>query len=254
VQSLENSGGLTAYGSLIALGLVVFWAVLLIPLSRGRMKTAPFLAASIVLAFLIVFFWLWPTITEISFGKLGSIKTNVEQARVYLSQIKAIEGEVKDVKARIEADATRAQELQKQTAKMRADLNKEIAATQPRLITPSERLQLIVALSKITSKGQITVTWKLFDNEAEQFGRQILEALDTARFDAKEVRGPFGFSIAGQWIVVRDLQKFQNKLSWVGGVQAALNSTTGVNFDIKQMDSTWKPEYGEVSIVIGAKP
>jgi len=44
-----------------------------------------------------------------------------EQARVYLSQLKAIEGEVGDIKARIEADATRAQELQKQAAKMRAD-------------------------------------------------------------------------------------------------------------------------------------
>jgi len=44
-----------------------------------------------------------------------------EQARVYLGQLKAIEGEVGDIKARIEADATRAQELQKQAAKMRAD-------------------------------------------------------------------------------------------------------------------------------------
>jgi hypothetical protein len=240
VQPLENSGGLTAYGSLIALGLIVVWAVLLIPLSRGRLKTAPFLAASGVLAFLVVFFWLWPTITEISFWRLGSIKTNVEQARVYLSQLKAIEGEVRDIKARIEADATRAQELQKQV--------------QPRLITPQQRLRLVAALSKITPKYELTVTWKLFDEEAERFGKQILEALNEAGFDAKEVRGPFGFSIPGQWVVVRDLQKYQNKLLWVGSVQDALNSTTGVNFDREQMDSTWKPEYGEVSIVIGAKP
>ena len=254
MQPLENPGGLTAYGSLIALGLVVFWTVLLIPLSRGRLKTAPFLAASGVLAFLVVFFWLWPTITEISFGKLGSIKTNVEQARVYLRQIKAIEGEVTDVKARIEADAARAQELQKQAAKMRADLDKEIAANQPRQITPQQRVQLVNALSKITPKGELTVTWKLFDEEAERFGKQILEALNQAGFDAKEVRGPFGFGSSGQWIVVRDLKKYQNTQSWLGSVQAALNNNTGVYFDGVQADSTWKPELGEVSIAVGAKP
>lgn len=241
MQPLENSAGLTAYGSLIALGLVVVWAVLLIPLSRGRLKTAPFLAASGVLVFLVVFFWLWPTITEISFWKLGSIKTNVEQARVYLSQLKAIEGEVRDIKARIEADARRAQELQKQV--------------QPRLITPQQYLRLVAALSKITPKGQLTVTWKLFDEEAEQFGKQILKALNEAGFDAKEVRGPFGFGISGQWIMVRDLKKYQNTRSWIGSIQAALdNNNSGVNFDGQQMDSTWKPEMGEVCIAIGAKP
>jgi hypothetical protein len=128
MQPLENSGGLTAYGLLIALGLLVIWAVLLIPLSRGRLKTAPFLTASIVFAFLIVFFWLWPTITEISFGKLGSIKTNVEQVRVYLSQIKAIEGEVRDVNDRIKADATRAQERV-------AEIQRQAAITEERFMT-----------------------------------------------------------------------------------------------------------------------
>jgi len=190
VQSLDNSGGLTAYGSFIALGLVVVWAVLLIPLSRGRLKTRAFLAASGVLAFLVVFFWLWPTITEISIWKFGSIKTNVEQARVYLSQLKAIEGEVGDIKARIEADATRPQELQTQAAKMRADLEKEIAARQARLINPQQRVRLVAALTKITPKGELTVTWKLFDEEAERFGKQILEALNEAGFNAKRYAGP----------------------------------------------------------------
>lgn len=212
----------------------------MIPLSRGRLKAAPFLGASSVLAFLVVFFWLWPTITEISFGKLGSIKTNVEQARVYLSQIKAIEGEVRDVKAQIEADATRAQKLQK--------------AIQPRLITEPQRLQLVAALPQITPKSKITVTWKLFDNEAKQFGRQILAALNKAGFDAEEIRGPFGMSIPGQWIALRDIKKYQNKPSWVGSVQAALKRATGIEFPGEPMDLTYRPEYGEVSIVISAKP
>jgi hypothetical protein len=251
---LENSGGLTAYGSFIALGLVVVLAALLIPLSRGRLNTRAFVAASSVLALLVVFFWLWPTITEISIWKFGSIKTNVEQARVYLSQLKAIESQVGDIKARIEADATRAQELQNQAAKMRADLEKEIAARQPRLINPEQRVQLVAALTKINLKGKLTVTWKLFDEEAERFGKQILESLNEAGFDAKEIRGSFGFGIPGQWILLRDLEKYQHEPSWIGDVQAALNSTAGVSFDGRQMDSTWKPEFGEVAIVVGAKP
>jgi len=50
------------------------------------------------------------------------------------------------------------------------------------------------------------------------------------------------------------LKKYQTERSWVGDVQAAFNSTIGVNFDGQQMDSTIRPEYGEVSIAIGAKP
>jgi hypothetical protein len=83
---------------------------------------------------------------------------------------------------------------------------------------------------------------------------QILEALKESGFDAKEMRGPFGFGIPGLWILVRDLKKYQTERSWVSDVQAALNSTVGVNFEGQQMEPTMKPEYGEVSIAVGAKP
>jgi hypothetical protein len=152
LQTPENPDGLMAYGSFIALGLVVVWAALLVPLCLTRLKTGAFLAASGVLAFLIVFFWLWPTITEISIGKFGSIKTNVEQARGYLNQLKAIEGEVGDIKARIEADAKSAQELQKETAKIRADFEQAQAARQPRHLTP-EQVAAIINLLKPVPKG-----------------------------------------------------------------------------------------------------
>src|SRR5271169_6317657 len=137
---------------------------------------------------------------------------------------------------------------------MRADLEKEVASRQPRLIDPQQRVRLVAALTNIIPKGELTVTWKLFDEEAQRFGKQILEALNEARFDAKEIRGSFGFGIPGQWVLLRDLKKYQTERSLVGEVQAALNTTTGVIFDGQQMDSTWKPEFGEVSIVVGAKP
>jgi hypothetical protein len=157
--------------------------------------------------------------------------------------------------------AERAASLEKETAlaneraaELKLALEKEIAARQPRLINPQQRVQLVAALTKIIPKGQITVTWKLFDEEAERFGKQILEALNESGFDAKEIRGPFGFGISGQWILVRDLKKYQAGPSWVGDVQTAFNTIVGMNFDGQQMESTLQPEYGEVSIAVGAKP
>jgi hypothetical protein len=66
MQAFESTGGLTDYGAAIALALVVVWATLLIPLCRSKLNIPEFLAASGTLAFMIMFFWLWPTITEIS--------------------------------------------------------------------------------------------------------------------------------------------------------------------------------------------
>jgi predicted TPR repeat methyltransferase len=39
--------------------------------------------------------------------------------------------------------------------------------------------QLVAALSKIAPKGEIAITAKLFDIEAERFEKQLLEALRT---------------------------------------------------------------------------
>jgi hypothetical protein len=171
---------------------------------------------------------------------------NEEIARLHLETAQANERA-----ANLEKETATANE---RSAELKLALEKEIAARQPRLINPQQRMQLVAALTKIISKGGITVTWKLFDEEAEIFGTQILEALKESGFDAKEMRGPFGFGIPGQWILVRDLKEYQTERSWVGDVQAALNSTVGVNFDGQQMEPTMKPEYGEVSIAVGAKP
>jgi hypothetical protein len=207
LETLDSSGGLTAYGSFIALGLVVVWAALLIPLCLNRLKTVAFLAASGVLAFLIVFFWLWPTITEISFGKLGSIKTNVEQARVYLNQLKAIEGEVGDIKARIEADAKSAQELQKETAKIRADFEQAQAAREPRHITPEQEAAIIARLKPIP-KGPVAVGAALVDStDAKSFSEQISDTLSKSGFTlVKAPKDYLSFSIPGAFMMVRDIQ------------------------------------------------
>lgn len=68
------------HGAYVALGLLAIWIVLLFSLARGTMKTAPFGMASLFFALMIPFFWLGPEITELSILKVGSFKTNAEQA------------------------------------------------------------------------------------------------------------------------------------------------------------------------------
>jgi hypothetical protein len=160
--------------------------------------------------------------------------------------------------AKSEAETASANEMaakaNEHTAELKIALEREIAARQPRQINTQQRAQLVDALSKVSIKGEITVSWKLFDEEAEAFGKQILQALMDSGFPAKEVRGPFSFGTTGQAIVARDLKKLQTGPSWVGDVQATLNASLGVAFPGYQMDSTFKPEFGDVSIVVGAKP
>jgi hypothetical protein len=81
---------LVEHGAFVALALLVIWVVLLIPLARGTLKIGSFAAASLFLALMIPFFWLGPEITELTILKLGSFKTNVEQATKYLDEIKTI--------------------------------------------------------------------------------------------------------------------------------------------------------------------
>ena len=44
------------HGPFVALGLLIIWAILLIPLTRGTLKAIPFSAASMFLALMILFF------------------------------------------------------------------------------------------------------------------------------------------------------------------------------------------------------
>ena len=226
MQTLDSAGGLTAYGSIIALGLVVVWAALLVPLCLNRLRTGAFSAASAVLAFLIVFFWLWPTITEISIGKLGSIKTNVEQARVYLSQLKAIEGEVGSIKSRLEADASSALELQKETAKIRADFEQAQAAREPRHITSEQEAAIIHRLKPIP-KGPVAVMAALTDStDAKSFYEQISDTLAKSGFTLiKSPKDYLSFSVPGAFMMVRDIH---NVPSYAIDIQNAFKDEAGI--------------------------
>jgi hypothetical protein len=141
------------------------------------------------------------------------------------------------------------------TAELKLALEKEITSRSPREIKPEQRTNLLTALNAVMPKGEITITAKLFDEEAERFEKQISDVLKEAGFDVKEVRGPIGgFGAMGQWIFVRDLKKFQTGPSWLGEIQAGLKNSLGLDFGGQQMDSTFTPEFGEVLIAVGAKP
>jgi hypothetical protein len=72
-------------------------------LALGKLGTVPFSAASTFLVLMMAFFWLGPNITELTISKVGSFKTNAEQATKYFDEIKSI-------RANIEADTKRIQE------------------------------------------------------------------------------------------------------------------------------------------------
>jgi hypothetical protein len=83
------------HGFFVALILLLIWAVLLVFLVRGQLKTPSFGAASMFLALMVPFFWLGSEITELTISQVGSFKTNVHQATQYLDEIKQIRDKLK---------------------------------------------------------------------------------------------------------------------------------------------------------------
>jgi hypothetical protein len=124
---------------------------------------------------------------------------------------------------------------------------------QPRTITPEQRAKIIAFLAPITPKGEVVVIWKLYDEEAEQFGKQVISVLNDAGFQAKEGAGPMSFGNTGAWIVVRDLAKLNKVPNPAGAIQAAFRQVCGIEMNGQQRQDPF-PDLAEVVIAIGAKP
>jgi hypothetical protein len=138
------------------------------------------------------------------------------------------------------------------TAELKLALEKEVAARQPRTISAQQHDQIVEYLKNTNPKGPITVVWKLFDEEAEKFGRQVIAALKDSGFDVTEGRGPFGFGERGAWIAVRDLEKVKAAPSAIGAVQGAFRDILHIQFDGGERKEGY-PDV-DVTIAIGAKP
>jgi F0F1-type ATP synthase membrane subunit b/b' len=192
----------------------------------SKLKTAQFSAASLALAFFIVFFWLWPTITEISIGKFGSIKTNVEQAKTYLNQMKDIQAQVKDIREKIGQDAQAASRLQAEAAKMRADFDKAQAERQPRHITPDQAAKIINRLTPV-QKGPVSVSPAAIDStDAKDFAAQISDVLTKSGFNLVEAPKHYlSYSAPGAFLIVRDVQ---HAPSYAIEIQNAFKDEAGI--------------------------
>jgi hypothetical protein len=110
--------------------------------------------------------------------------------------------------AKANAETAKANEVaakaNERAAELKLALEKEVAARQPRRITDAQRAKIVEILKPVAEKGPVSVSWKLFDEEAVQFGQDVLAALQAAGFDAKEERGPMSFGVPGQWVIVPD--------------------------------------------------
>ena len=154
--------------------------------------------------------------------------------------------------SRLNLSAAESNERAAKLEKEAQELKFELAKLQPRNITPGQHA-MIVSFLQNTDKGPVVVIWKQFDEEAENFAKQIMDVLKDAGFDVKEDHGPMTFGRAGTWIVVRDLQKLQTTPSYAGAIQAAFNSTLHIDFNGAQRKDPF-PDLGEVVIAIGARP
>jgi hypothetical protein len=133
----------------------------------------------------------------------GPVRKRLDSARQ--TEIARLNKESGDALAAAAAANERAAGLEARAAQLQLELEKERAARLPRSINEQNQPQLIACL-KAGPKGPITVVPKTFDEEAEAYARQITQVLQEAQFEIRAHAGPrpFGFGIAGAFIVVRD--------------------------------------------------
>jgi hypothetical protein len=77
-------------GQYVALVLLASWLCVIVVLMGGKTKVSQFAAISTVMTLFVPFFWLSGEITELTISRVGSLKTNLEQASKYVDEIKAL--------------------------------------------------------------------------------------------------------------------------------------------------------------------
>lgn len=167
------------HGGFVALGLLVIWVALLVPLARGDLKVTPFSAASIFLALMIPFFWLAPGITEFTITKIGSFKTNAEEAFKYFEEIKTIrakiETEAQAVNAAVTTLKTDIAQAQGETEKLKERLS-------PRHLTDEQVTEVANSVRKYAGQKASVMTY--WDNqECAGLAHRIFETLRSANWD-----------------------------------------------------------------------
>jgi hypothetical protein len=196
---------LLEHGAFVALALLVIWIALLIPLARGTLKTIQFSVASMFLALMIPFFWLGPEITELTILKVGSFKTNAEQATKYFDEIKTIRSKIEAEEKAISDAVT---SFDKDISAARAETARIKEAMSWREFSNAQHDRLVSLGRGISRSPESKV---LFDSvvgnpEAKRYGRLIAKALSDAI--GVPIDEPLGMSTCvectGVWVCVNE--------------------------------------------------
>ena len=176
------------HGAFVALALLAIWVALLIPLARGTLKAIPFGAASMFLALMIPFFWLGPEITELTILKVGSFKTNAEQATKYFDEIKTIRSKIEAEEKSI-GDAVAS--FDKEIAAARAETKQLQERMADRQLTDDQVAQVAAEVRAFAGQQfEVTTYWDL--KECLTIANRIYLALQSANWEyLKPERGEF---------------------------------------------------------------
>jgi hypothetical protein len=186
------------------------------------------------LALMIPFFWLGPEITELTILKVGSFKTNAEQATKYFDEIKTI-------RAKIETEAqavnTALTALKADIAEARTETQKIKQRMSDRQLTDNQVSQIADKLKPFTGQEFSIVTpldlagWKYIKLERATFMMGGIEGVQVWRHPNAEER----------------VQKAADALV------AALNDT-GVATVLKLQSSENNPIDNKLTLDVGTKP
>jgi uncharacterized phage infection (PIP) family protein YhgE len=152
------------YGPFVALLLLLLWVLMLVRLTLGRLKVMPFVAASGFMVLIVPFFWLSDGITEWSISRVGSFKTNAEQAHKYLDEIRF-------VRDKVDRDE-RAIELATKDAQNAAALANELG---------SKLAQADQSLQRLTEQLGTATQTNIELKRASQFATTVLAAQSDSR-------------------------------------------------------------------------
>jgi hypothetical protein len=103
-------------------------------------------------------------------SETAKAKADLEKAHVDIANTNKAIAEAQTTAAQAVAETAKANE---RTAELKLALEREIAARQPRTISIENKIRIVRYLESATPKGSVIVIWKIFDEEAKNFGKQI---------------------------------------------------------------------------------
>jgi hypothetical protein len=149
-----------------------------------------------------------------------------------------------------------AQQLRESNLGLQRDLERERTErlkleerVKPRAI-PADKREELITLLRAAPKGQVFVVPKKFDEEAEQFAKQIADALKDGGFDVPEWTGKaaLGWGISGTFLLLKDLEAAPPHTF---GVQTAFIKCCEMTFLAYKNDDV--PD-GSIVIGVSSKP